>query len=162
MNLYEYSFAALEGGSLPLERYRNQPLMIVNTASECGYTPQYAALQRLYLNYQQAGLVMIGIPCNDFGAQEPGSAKDISRFVRESQGVTFPMSDKYSVIGPDRHPLFRDLADQFGPEILPRWNFYKYFFNRRGELVEHWPSTTSPEDADLVHKVSRHLQSWAL
>lgn len=162
MNLYEYSFAALEGGALSLERYRSQPIMIVNTASECGYTPQYTALQRLYLDYQQSGLVVVGIPCNDFGEQEPGSEEEIARFVREEHAVTFPMTAKYSVIGQDRHPLFRDMAEQVGPDILPRWNFHKYLFDRRGQLVEHWPSATKPDDPALLHQVARHLQSWSL
>lgn len=162
MNLYEYSFAALEGGPLSLERYRSQPIMIVNTASECGYTPQYTALQRLYIDYQQSGLVVVGIPCNDFGEQEPGSEEEIARFVREDYAVTFPMTAKYSVIGQGMHPLFRAMAEQIGPDILPRWNFHKYLFDRRGQLVEHWPSATTPDDPALLHQVARHLQSWSL
>ncbi|MFW5815354.1 MAG: glutathione peroxidase [Wenzhouxiangella sp.] len=162
MNVYEYSFAALEGGSLSLERYRNQPILIVNTASECGYTPQYTALQRLYMDYQQSGLVVVGIPCNDFGDQEPGSEEDIARFVREEYAVTFPMTAKYSVIGQGMHPLFRAMAEQIGPDILPRWNFHKYLFDRRGQLVEHWPSATTPDDPALLHQVARYLQSWSL
>lgn len=162
VNLYEYSFAALEGGSLSLERYRNQPIMIVNTASECGFTPQYASLQRMYLDYRQSGLVVLGIPCNDFGEQEPGTEEEISRLVREEYGVTFPMTAKYSIIGPRSHPLFRDMVEQLGPDILPRWNFHKYLFNRRGQLVEHWPSATQPDDPGLLHEVGRNLQSWSL
>ncbi|MFP4276194.1 MAG: glutathione peroxidase [Wenzhouxiangella sp.] len=162
MNLYEYSFTALEGGGLPLERYRNQPILIVNTASECGYTPQYAGLQRLYMDYQRSGLVVVGIPCNDFGGQEPGSEEDIARLVREDYGVTFPMTARYSLIGRGMHPLFRAMTEQFGPDILPRWNFYKYLFNRRGELVEHWPSATTPDDPGLLNQIARNLQSWSL
>lgn len=162
VNLYEYSFAGLEGGTLSLERYRNQPILIVNTASECGFTPQYRSLQRLYMDYRQSGLVVIGIPCNDFGEQEPGTEEEIARFVRDEYGVTFPMTAKYSVIGASSHPLFRDLVEKFGPDILPRWNFHKYLFNRRGELVEHWPSATTPDDPALLHQVSSHLQSWSL
>ena len=162
MNLYEYSFAALGGGALPLERFRHQPIMLVNTASECGFTPQYKTLQKLYLDYQQSGLVIVGIPCNDFGGQEPGSEEDIARLVREELGVTFPMTAKYSVIGPEMHPLFRSMAERLGPEVLPRWNFHKYMFNRRGELVEHWPSDVPPDDPGLLREVAKHLQSWSL
>ena len=162
MNLYEHTFAALEGGSLPLDRFRNQPILLVNTASECGFTPQYAALQRLHADYHRSGLVVIGIPCNDFGEQEPGSAEDIARFVREEWGVTFPMTAKYSVIGRGSHPLFRELVEQWGSDILPRWNFHKYLFDRRGQLVEHWPSATPPDDTALLHTLGRNLQSWSL
>lgn len=162
MNLYEFTFAALGGGTLALERYRNQPIMLVNTASECGYTRQYITLQKLYMDYQHAGLVVVGIPCNDFGAQEPGSEEEIEKLVREEFRVTFPMTAKYSLIGPERHPLFRALAERLGPEILPRWNFHKYLFNRRGELVEHWPSAIPPDDPGLLRDVAKHLQSWSL
>jgi len=162
MNLFEHNFAALEGGSLSLERYRNQPILLVNTASECGYTPQYATLQRLYADYQQSGLLVLGIPCNDFGQQEPGTAEDISRLVRDQYGVTFPMTAKYSVIGPQSHPLFREMLEKWGSDILPRWNFHKYLFDRRGNLVDHWPAATPPDDPKVVHAVGRILQAWSL
>ncbi len=162
MNLFEHNFAALEGGSLSLERYRNQPILLVNTASECGYTPQYATLQRLYADYQQSGLLVLGVPCNDFGQQEPGTAEDISRLVRDQYGVTFPMTAKYSVIGPQSHPLFREMLEKWGSDILPRWNFHKYLFDRRGDLVDHWPATTPPDDPKVVHAVGRILQAWSL
>lgn len=162
MNLYEYSFAALGGGTLSLERYRSQPILLVNTASECGFTPQYAQLQRLYADYRQSGLVVIGIPCNDFGQQEPGEEEDIARFVREEYGVNFPMTAKYSVIGPQSHRLFRTMVEEFGSDILPRWNFHKYLFDRKGQLVAHWPAQTRPDDPALLHEVGRILQSWSL
>lgn len=162
MNLFEYSFAALGGGSMPLERYRNQPILLVNTASECGFTRQYAALQQVYNEYRHGGLVVIGIPCNDFGQQEPGDDEDIARFVREEYGVTFPMTSKYSVIGAQSHPLFRNMVEEFGSDILPRWNFHKYLFDRRGDLVEHWPSRTEPDDPAITHQIGRILRSWSL
>lgn len=162
MNLFEYSFAALGGGAMPLERFRNQPVLLVNTASECGYTSQYAQLQRIHNDYRESGLVVLGIPCNDFGGQEPGEDAAIAEFVRETFAVTFPMTSKYSVIGLQAHPLFRDLAETRGREILPRWNFYKYLFNRKGELVEHWPSRTPPDDPAITRQITRNLQSWSL
>ncbi len=162
MNLFEYSFAALGGGAMPMERFRNQPVLVVNTASECGYTSQYAQLQAIYNDYRQSGLVVLGIPCNDFGEQEPGDDAAIAAFVQETYGVTFPMTSKYSVIGPQAHPLFRGLAESRGGDILPRWNFYKYLFNRKGALVGHWPSKTPPDDPAIIHQVTRNLQSWSL
>lgn len=162
MNLFEYSFAALGGGAMPMERFRSQPVLLVNTASECGYTAQYAALQSLHNDYSQSGLVVIGMPCNDFGAQEPGDDEQIAAFVREKYAVTFPMTSKYSVVGPQAHSLFKDMAESRGGDVLPRWNFYKYFFNRKGELVDFWPSKVPPDDPAITHQITRNLQSWSL
>lgn len=162
MNVYEYSFAALEGGALSMERFRNQPILLVNTASECGYTPQYAQLQRVYNDYRQSGLMVIGIPCNDFGGQEPGDEQQIAEFVRENYAVSFPMTCKYSVVGPMAHPLYRALAEAKGGDILPRWNFHKYLFDRKGQLVGHWPSQVPPDDPAITHQIGRYLQSWSL
>ncbi|MGY6554639.1 MAG: glutathione peroxidase [Wenzhouxiangella sp.] len=162
MNLFEFSFAALGGGAMPMERFRNQPVLLVNTASACGFTSQYAQMQTVYNDYQQSGLVVIGMPCNDFGNQEPGDDAEIAEFVREHYGVTFPMTSKYSVIGPQAHPLFRAMAEARGGDVLPRWNFYKYLFNRKGALVEHWPSKVPPDDTAITHQITRNLQSWSL
>lgn len=162
MNLYEYTFAALGGGLLDMERFRSQPVLLVNTASECGYTVQYAQLQRLYTDYRRSGLVVIGMPCNDFGGQEPGSDAEIMQFVTAQYGVTFPMTSKYSVSGVNAHPLFKAMAEEVGSEILPRWNFFKYLFNPKGRLVEYWPSQTVPDDPAITHQITRNLQSWSL
>lgn len=162
MNLFEYSFAALEGGAMPMERFRNQPVLLVNTASECGFTAQYAQMQSVYNDYQQSGLVVVGLPCNDFGNQEPGADAQIAEFVRENYGVSFPMTSKYSVLGPQAHPLFRAITEEYGGDVLPRWNFYKYLFNRKGTLVEHWPSKVPPDDPAITHQITRNLQSWVL
>ncbi len=162
MNLFEYSFAALGGGALSMERFRNQPILLVNTASECGFTPQYKQLQAIYNDYRQSGLVVVGIPCNDFGEQEPGDDEEIARFTREEYSITFPMTSKYSVIGPQSHPLFKTMAEEFGGDVLPRWNFHKYLFSRKGQLVEHWPSKVPPDDPAVTHQITRNLQSWSL
>jgi len=162
VNLFEYSFVALGGGSLSMERFRSQPVLLVNTASECGYTPQYGQLQRVYNDYRQSGLVVVGMPCNDFGAQEPGEDTEIQRFVTETYGVSFPMTTKYSVTGAGAHPLFKAMTEERGSEILPRWNFFKYLFNGRGQLVDHWPSQTVPDDPAITHQITRNLQSWSL
>jgi len=162
VNFHEYTFAALGGGVLRMEQFRSQPVLLVNTASECGYTPQYGQLQNLYTDYRRSGLVVIGMPCNDFGGQEPGDDDAVRTFVTEQYGVTFPMTSKYSVTGPQAHPLFKDMAEKFGSEILPRWNFFKYLFDAKGRLVEHWPSQTVPDDPKITHQITRNLQSWSL
>lgn len=162
MNIFNYVFQSLDSQPLALDRYRGQLIFIVNTASECGYTPQYAKLQRLYENYRGSGVLVLGIPCNDFGAQEPGDAEQIARFCETQFNIQFPMTAKYSVIGRDAHPLFIDLVEQYGQDILPRWNFYKYLFGRNGELIEHWPSRIEPDDIDLIRTLERNLQAWTL
>lgn len=162
MNIFNYVFQSLEGEPLPLDRFRGQLIMIVNTASECGYTPQYAKLQRLYENYRNSGVTIIGMPCNDFGGQEPGTEEEIKEFCETNYGVRFPMTAKYSVKGIDAHPLFRDLMDIHGTDILPKWNFYKYLFTRRGELLEHWDSKVAPDNINLIRTLERNLGAWTL
>lgn len=162
MNIFNYVFNSIDGDPFSLDRFRGQLLLIVNTASECGYTPQYQQLQRLYENYRTTGFAVIGIPCNDFGGQEPGDEAQIAEFCGTQYGVRFPLTAKYPVLGRDAHPLFRDLLDLHGPDILPRWNFYKYLFSRNGALLEHWPSKTAPDDLGLIRTLERNLQSWTL
>lgn len=162
MNFYNYTFKSLSGAPISMERFRNQPILVVNTASECGYTPQYAKLQVLYNDYNQSGLEVLGIPSNDFGGQEPGTEEEIADFVWREYRVRFPMTAKYPVIGRDAHPLFIDLSQEYGSDILPRWNFHKYLFDRKGKLIESWPSEVEPDDSAVIHQITRNLQSWTL
>jgi len=162
MNVFEYVFTALGGGSLPLSNYQGQPILIVNTASECGYTPQYQELQYLWRDYKQSGLVVIGIPSADFGHQEPGDEESIAKFCETNYQVSFPMTGKYSVLGLDAHPLFHTIRDEFGNDAIPNWNFFKYLFDRTGQLVDFWPSKVSPKDIAITHEIERKLQSWVL
>ena len=147
---------------MSLERWRGQPLLLVNTASECGYTPQYAKLQALWEEYRPAGLVVIGIPCNDFGGQEPGEDASIAEFCGSRYGVTFPMTEKQTIIGRGAHPLFIALREEYTADVLPRWNFFKYFFGRDGDLLGHWPSKVPPDEPGFRHDLERNLGSWNL
>jgi glutathione peroxidase len=160
MNVHEYRFHYIDGANMPLEFWDGQPILLVNTASECGYTPQYRKLQRLWEDYRQSQLVVLGLPCNDFGAQEPGTDEKIAAWVREEFGVTFPLTRKIHILGQEAHPLFLDLRDEYGDEILPRWNFTKYLFDGDGRLVERWPSKVEPDDPTLTHAVERNLRAW--
>lgn len=162
MRVYEYAFQSIDGASMPLERWNGQPLLLVNTASECGYTPQYAKLEALWREYRPAGLVVIGIPCDEFGGQEPGSDEDIRAFCTENYGVTFPLTTKQQVIGRHAHPLFIALREQYTSDILPQWNFTKYLFGRDGELVRHWPSSVEPDEPGFRHDLEKNLGSWSL
>jgi glutathione peroxidase len=162
MRVHEYAFRSLNGASMPLERWTGQPLLLVNTASECGYTRQYSKLQSLYQEYSPSGLIVIGIPCNDFGGQEPADEEAIAQFCTTQYGVTFPMTEKQSVIGKDSHPLFIALREEFTSDILPNWNFFKYLFGKDGDLLHHWPSKVEPDDPGFRHDIEKNLSSWSL
>lgn len=147
--LYSFNAQALSGGEVPLEQYRGKVLLIVNTASECGFTPQYAGLQQLYDRFRERGLVVLGFPCNQFGKQEPGDASQIGAFCEKNYGVTFPMFGKIDVNGANAHPLYRYLTEE-APGILGlkviKWNFTKFLVNREGEIVKRYAPSTKPED----------------
>lgn len=151
------AFEWLEGGVLSGPEGFGQPTLIVNTASECGYTPQYAGLQRLWERYRDRGLVVLGVPCNDFGAQEPGGAAQVAQFCSARYGVTFSLAAKVSILGADRHPFYQSVATLLGEDQLPRWNFHKYLVGRDGELLGVWPSKVEPEDAELVAAIEAAL-----
>jgi len=136
-------------------RYKGKVILVVNTASQCGYTPQYEGLEKLYRRYKDRGLVVLGFPSNDFGRQEPGSNKEIADFCESTFGVKFPMFVKSAVRGSDANPLFRELARQTG--TTPKWNFYKYLIARDGKVVEAYSSMTAPDDAAFVRVVERQL-----
>jgi len=135
-------------------QYSGQVLLVVNTASFCGFTPQYEGLEKLYARYRDRGLVVLGFPSNDF-AQETGSNKDIADFCENTFGVKFPMFSKSAVRGRDANPLFRELADQTGR--APLWNFYKYLIARDGKVVAHYSSLTKPDDPDFVKALEQQL-----
>ncbi|HKJ18133.1 MAG TPA: glutathione peroxidase [Xanthomonadales bacterium] len=162
MNIYEYTFRSIDDATMPLERWRGQPILLVNTASECGYTPQYEKLQRLYHEYHQSGLVLIGMPSNDFGGQEPGSEAEIKSFCTQKFDVTFPMTSKQTFNGPDAHPMFVAMVEEFTEDVLPRWNFCKYLFGKDGDLVETWPSEVAPDDSEFRRIIEQNLSAWRL
>ena len=106
--------------------------------------------------------MVIGMPCDDFGQQEPGDEADIAEFCESNFHVTFPMTAKYSVMGLNAHPIFHALREEFGNDVIPRWNFHKYLFNRKGQLVEFWPSKIAPDDKSITDTIEKNLQSWTL
>ena len=162
MNVFEFVFVSINGARMPLSNYQGQPLLIVNTASECEYTSQYQELQRLWMDYRQSGLMVIGIPCDDFGHQEPGDEDSIAEFCEENYQISFPMTGKYNVMGISAHPLFQALREEFGDDVSPRWNFHKYLFDRTGQMLGFWPSAVLPSDSAITHQIERNLQSWIL
>ena len=147
--LYTFSARTLVGEMVGLDRYRDKVLLIVNTASECGFTPQYAGLQQLHERFAGRGFEVLGFPCNQFGKQEPGDAAQIGSFCEKNFGVTFPMFEKIDVKGPDTHPLYRYLTNEapglFGTKAI-KWNFTKFLVDRRGEVVKRYAPKTTPQE----------------
>ena len=153
--LLQHTFARLQDEKpQSLCQYSGRVLLVVNTASFCGFTPQYEGLEKLYARYRERGLVVLGFPSNDF-AQETGSNKDIADFCENTFGVRFPMFTKTAVRGSDVNPLFRELAAKTGR--APLWNFYKYLIGRDGEVVAAYSSMTTPEDRDFLQAVEKAL-----
>jgi glutathione peroxidase len=153
---YAFSFPALEKGDIKLADYAGQPLMIVNTASLCGYTPQYAGLQQLWTEFHGRGLTIIGVPSNDFGGQEPGGASDIAETAQHQYGVTFPIAAKAVVKGPNAHPFYKWAAD-IRPKDVPRWNFHKYLIGRDGTIADVFPESVEPTDTRVKTTIARAL-----
>jgi len=155
---YEFEFASLRGEPLPLKQFAGRPMLIANTASKCGFTPQYAGLQAVWQRYRDRGLVVLGVPCNDFAGQEPGDASEIASFCTINYGVDFPMTGKVHVRGADAHPLFQWIAAQGGLiSPRPRWNFFKYLFDRQGRMVTWFSSLATPQSAKLARALDHLL-----
>ncbi len=153
----DFTLTTLGGEPLPLRAYAGTPLLIVNTASLCGFTPQYAGLQALWTEYRDRGLTVLAVPSNDFGRQEPGDAASIGAVCDARFNITFPVAAKAVVSGANAIPLFRWLADAAGPLGRPRWNFYKYLVGRDGQLIDWFGSVTAPGAARLRRAVERSL-----
>lgn len=147
--VHDVAFVGIDGQELPLRAFAGQPLLLVNTASRCGFTDQYADLQRVWERYRDRGLVVVGMPSGDFN-QELGDAAAIQEFCEVEFGIDFPLTDKLATRGTDQHPFFAEVERQLGAEALPRWNFHKYLVDREGRLVESWPSRIRP-DSSAVH-----------
>jgi len=157
-NLLDLSAKRLGGPEESLSRYRGEVLLIVNTASECGYTPQYAGLQSLYERYRERKFSVLGFPSNDFGKQEPGDDRQIGAFCKMNYGVEFPMFSKVVVVGADAHPVYAYLTSLPKPIGGPvEWNFQKYLVDREGNVVARFESDTKPEDPALVSAIDRLL-----
>jgi len=159
-SIHAFTVNDIDGSPVKLEKYRGQVVMIVNVASKCGFTPQYEGLQKLYTDYKESGLVVLGFPANNFMKQEPGSDAEIKEFCSLNFGVTFPMFSKISVKGEDIHPLYAWLTSkQSNPEFAGdiAWNFNKFLIGRDGKVIARFGSRTKPEDAELVDAVKKAL-----
>ena len=154
---HDFSFTSIEGKPMPLSAYKGKTLLVVNTASQCGLTPQYKGLEALWQRYKDKGLVVIGVPSNDFGAQEPGSESEIKSFCETRFGVDFPLTNKQSVIGSGAHPFYKWVAEKLGEDAAPKWNFHKYLIAPDGSLAGTFGSRTPPDAADLTKAIDESL-----
>lgn len=157
MSAHGFEFKGIDGETLTLSQFKGRAVMVVNTASECGFTPQYTELEALWQRYRDRGLVVLGVPSNDFGAQEPGSESEIKGFCETTYGVDFPLTAKQKVIGGDAHPFYRWVVDQVGEDAAPKWNFHKYLIGREGELVGLWPSKVRPLAPEIIKAIEEEL-----
>jgi glutathione peroxidase len=157
MNIYDFQATSLDGKPVDLAQYRGKVLLIVNTASKCGFTPQYQGLEAVYRELHGRGLEVLGFPCNQFGAQEPGTEDEIGAFCEKNYGVSFPMFAKVDVNGDDAHPLWKHLKGE-APGVLGtegiKWNFTKFLIGRDGKVAKRYAPTTKPEEiADDIEKL---------
>jgi glutathione peroxidase len=162
MAIYDNEIGALDGSSAALGDYEGKALLIVNVASQCGLTPQYAGLQQLHDEYGDKGFAVLGFPCNQFGAQEPGTPDEIAEFCETSYGVTFPLFEKIEVNGEGRHPLYQELTshtDDEGEAGDIQWNFEKFLISRDGDVVRRFRPLTTPEDPVLVAAIEEQLEN---
>ena len=159
MFAHDFQFDDIDGNPLPLSRFQGSAVLVVNTASECGFTPQYADLQAVWQRYRDRGLVVLGVPSNDFGGQEPGDEARIKSFCRATYQVDFPMTAKQTVIGGGAHPFYKWVVEELGEAGAPRWNFHKYLIAADGSLAGLWPSAVTPLDEDLRRTIDEALGS---
>jgi glutathione peroxidase len=155
-SLHQLSARTIEGKDQALGEYKGKVALVVNTASECGFTPQYAGLEELWKKYKDKGLVVLGFPSNDFGGQEPGTDKEVQSFCQVRYGVTFPLFSKSVVKGQEASPIFRFLSSGHGE---PKWNFHKYLVDKKGEVVKAFPSDVTPSDPALVGAIETALSA---
>ena len=154
-SIYDFKVEALDGGTIDFAKYKGKKILVVNTASKCGYTPQYEGLEKLYEKYQDK-LVIVGFPANNFGGQEPGTNSEIKEFCKKNYGVTFPMAAKVSVKGDDTAPIFKWLCSKAENGVLDaeiKWNFGKFLLDEKGNLVAYFPSKVEPMSEELTSKL---------
>ena len=159
-SVYDFTLNSIDGAATPLSSFKGKVVLLVNVASKCGFTPQYAGLEKLYEAYKDKGFVIVGVPANNFGKQEPGTNEEIKTFCSRNYNVTFPMMSKVSVKGEDTTPLYQYLTDKSanpttGGEI--KWNFTKFLVDKKGNVINRFESAVTPEAAELVKAVEAAL-----
>ncbi len=158
--VYTFTLNSIDGTPAPLAEYKGKVVLIVNVASQCGYTPQYSALEAIYEKYKDQGFVILGFPANNFGAQEPGTNEEIKTFCTRKYSVTFPMYSKISVKGADQAPLYAYLTKETGPGIKGdiKWNFTKFLIDRDGKVVQRFEPAVTPDSKDVTGAIEKQLK----
>ncbi|HEY7607907.1 MAG TPA: glutathione peroxidase [Alphaproteobacteria bacterium] len=154
---HDFTFKSIGGGEIHLKDFAGEAVLLVNTASECGFTPQYRDLEALWRERKGKGLVVLGVPSNDFGAQEPGTDADVRAFCEKKYAITFPLAAKQKVIGAGAHPLYRWIAAELGEGAAPKWNFHKYLISPDGALAGAWPSKVGPKSPEIRKAIDEAL-----
>ena len=154
---YDFEFHTIDGAPLPLETYRDKVLLVVNTASQCGLTPQYEGLEKLYSDYKDQGLVVLGVPSNQFAGQEPGTEAEIKDFCETRFGVDFPLTAKTDVKGEGAHPFYRWAEQELGEPAVPVWNFHKILIGKDGHAIQAFGPRTDPLDSDITDAIEKAL-----
>ena len=154
---YQFEFAGLWMDRVPMTAFDGEVVLVVNTASRCGFTPQYEGLQQIYSEYHEQGFEILGVPSNDFMGQEPGTAEEIQEFCSLNYGVTFPMAGKTEVVGAERHPFYAWAETQLGEAAVPGWNFHKLLIGRDGRLIAAFPTRTEPTSEDVRAAIQEAL-----
>ncbi len=158
MSAYDFAFRTIDGDDLPFDSFKGKVVLVVNTASACGLTPQYAGLEALYRQYRDQGLVVLGVPANDFGRQEPGTEAEIKEFCTTKFAVDFPMASKETVIGETAHPFYLWVKAELGEDAAPKWNFHKYLIGKDGGIAGTFGSRTVPDAPELVSAIETALK----
>jgi len=148
---YDFHFNDLDGSELNLSSYKNKVIVVVNVASQCGFTSQYEDMQKIWDEYQNKGVIIIGVPSNDFGNQEPGTSKEIKNFCEAKFGITFPMTEKVKVKGSEAHPFYLWAKKNYGRSAIPKWNFHKIIINREGKVADTFASITNPSSSKFTN-----------
>ncbi len=156
---YDFKFNDLDGSSLSLNDFKGKVIVVVNVASQCGFTKQYEDMQKIWEQYQTKGIIMLGVPSNDFGNQEPGNSKEIKNFCEAKFGITFPMTEKVSVKGENAHPFFIWAKENHGKSAIPKWNFHKIIIDKSGKIAETFSSITNPSSKKFIKTLEKLLKS---
>ena len=155
--LFNFKINSINGEEINLSKFKGQTFLLVNVASNCGFTKQYSGLQKLYENYKEKGLVVVGIPSNQFGGQEPGENSEIKDFCETNFNITFPMTSKYDVKGDNAHPIYLWAKETYGNSTIPKWNFHKILINKNGNVEDTYASFTSPMSKKIINKLEQIL-----
>lgn len=159
-NAHQFSFVSIDGKPLPLSDFKGKTVLVVNTASQCGFTPQYSQLEAVYKKYKDKGLVVLGVPSNDFGGQEPGSNAEIKKFCTGNYDVDFPLTTKYEVVTKDAaqaHPFYQWAASVGGDPAVPKWNFHKLLLDGNGNLIAEFPTKVKPDAPEVTKAIEASL-----